>query len=533
MDFAELKTLTSPTDQTAPAIVSRNFGLPSTERLLLEGGDARIALTDGASNKYGCFPRPDPGMLAFGSSTASTISEAGFEAANALRRELLIATKTEAPDAVYAREVDRIRLDLEELCGTADLPGSEIIFAASGTDLHLIAAQLVAGSDTSDTLVIMVDGEETGRGVPLAVSGRHFNARTALGESVAEGKAVAGSAGIEVATVAVRLADGSPREAGDIDQEVESLAKAAIAHHRKVLLVLADVTKTGMIAPSISCAMALHRLPGEVEIMVDACQFRIAGTTLRSYLEHGFMVAITGSKFLTGPTFAGALFLPSRSAKRLRNRRLPSGLSAYSSQADWPTGWNAARSLPSTENFGLLLRWEAALEEFRAFHAVPESEVEWFLREFASAVQARIANDPSFSALPVPVIDRSPLNRAESWDRLPTVFPFVPHYAGTLGRTPLSREKTAEVYRLLQLDLSSRPDAGLPEFDTSAGLRCQLGQPVTCGMRNGIPVSALRLCASARLAVEATAQNRKNAQAVIERALSALDKVALLAAAIG
>jgi hypothetical protein len=59
-------------------------------------------------------------------------------------------------------------------------------------------------------------------------------------------------------------------------------------------------------------------------------------------------------------------------------------------------------------------------------------------------------------------------------------------------------------------------------------LRCQLGQPVACGQRDGVPVSALRLCASARLIVEATAQNGRQASAVIERALAVLEKTALL-----
>ncbi|MGZ3158455.1 MAG: hypothetical protein ACXU7H_05170, partial [Burkholderiaceae bacterium] len=71
------------------------------------------------------------------------------------------------------------------------------------------------------------------------------------------------------------------------------------------------------------------------------------------------------------------------------------------------------------------------------------------------------------------------------------------------------------IYRSLQTDLGN-------------GLRCQLGQPVACGSRNGIPVSALRLCASARLVVEGCAQHGKNASAVIQSALEALDKTAIL-----
>jgi hypothetical protein len=52
---------------------------------------------------------------------------------------------------------------------------------------------------------------------------------------------------------------------------------------------------------------------------------------------------------------------------------------------------------------------------------------------------------------------------------------------------------------------------------------CQLGQPVLCGSRDGIPVSALRLCSSARLAVAAA---EEGSAAVIARAMAALDRTA-------
>ena len=58
--------------------------------------------------------------------------------------------------------------------------------------------------------------------------------------------------------------------------------------------------------------------------------------------------------------------------------------------------------------------------------------------------------------------------------------------------------------------------------------RYQLGQPVSCGKRDGVPVSALRICASARLIVEATTGGGEKAARVIGKALAALDKAALL-----
>ncbi|OGT00425.1 MAG: hypothetical protein A3K04_12090 [Gallionellales bacterium RBG_16_56_9] len=175
-------------------------------------------------------------------------------------------------------------------------------------------------------------------------------------------------------------------------------------------------------------------------------------------------------------------------------------------------------------NFGLLLRWEAALEELRAFRSVPEAEVANFLQEFARAILKRLAADPLFEPLPVPALGRSLLGGATGWDHIQTIFPFLLfHSPADAGRLPLSREETTQVYRLLQIDLSDRY-----EDDAVAALRCQLGQPVACGNRGGVPVSALRLCASARLVVEATAQGGRHAPAVIGKAVGALDKAALL-----
>lgn len=495
--------------------------LPPTEQLLLAGGDARIAPDSGSTFSGG---RPDRRRAAFGSSTASAISEAGFAAADRLRGRIAAAT---CPDAlIYARELERIRRELLDLCGVSDSAGLEIVFAASGTDLHLIAAQLAGGIESSPTLAVMVDPAETGSGVPAALAGRHFSTLAALGDAVGEGLAIKGGGALEVVTVPIRKADGSPREAAALDAEVASLVMPAAASGRRVLLTLVDQSKTGLIAPSVGCvAMLARRLPDSVDVLVDACQFRIAPRTLRAYLEHGFMVALTGSKFLTGPSFAGALLIPSVVAKRLLGRPLSGALLAYSSRADWPQSCEAAGSLDNVANFGLLLRWEAALQELRAFRQLPESEVESFLRAFAQAVRNRLISDPLFAPLPVSEFDRRPLVDAVGWDLVQTIFAFVLYHPETpAGKRPLSMDETAQVYRLLQVDLSDSGQLG--GHGDVASLRCQLGQPVECGYRDGMPVAALRLCASARLITDASAGG--DASAVIEKALAALDKTALI-----
>jgi hypothetical protein len=282
-----------------------------------------------------------------------------------------------------------------------------------------------------------------------------------------------------------------------------------------VLLVMIDVSKTGLIAPSPACVARLNkRLPAMVDVMVDACQFRIAPVTLRAYLQHGFMVALTGSKFVTGPAFSGALLIPAGLAARLRSRPLPPAMASYSTQAEWPSNWSAVESLGDAGNFGLLLRWEAALAELRAFRAVPELQVADILWNFGAAVQSRLQGDLAFEALPAPELDRSALSAAEAWDCLPTIFPFLLIRRGRL----LNRKQTQNVYRLLQSELTG------PDF---AGIRCQLGQPVNCGVRDGAEVSALRMCVSARLVVEA-ACGETEMRRMIWRAGTVLDKAAWL-----
>ena len=493
--------------------IGQGYELPPTARLLTDGGDARIVCGPSGSNRYGCSSFPAPEVLAYGSSTASTISHAGFAAAEALRSRLHLAAYHVDSSVTYDRELDRVRRELKILCGVGEVPRLEIIFGASGTDLHLFASQLMVDTRAATPLIIRVEAEETGRGVPDALAGRHFSDCAALGDAVIAKAPLDCGRSIEILEVKCRTAEGGLRSALAIDAEVEEAVVRAVATGRRVLLTLVDVSKTGLLAPSPSCVVALQsRFPAWIEVLVDACQFRLAPSTLKAYLERDFLVAITGSKFITGPTFCGALFVPAGTAQRLRMRTLPPALKSYSARADWPRNWSARAALKNTANYGLLLRWEAALTELRAFSQVPESAIADFLKTFAKSVASHLANHPAFEMRPAPVLDRGPIGRVESWDSLPTIFPFLLKRRSALGkRTYLNQNETKRVHDLL----------------LASGF--QVGQPVSCGLREGVPVSALRLCLSSRLIVDALSPEGRGAKLIIAEAFDVLDKVADLA----
>lgn len=422
--------------------------LPSTADLLVAGGDDRLTLDPGSGrSRYACRPTPDPELVSLGSVTASHISPDAYHAASDLRQRCVHALRTEPALVVYRRGLAAVRQRLLAYCGCTPEDKPMVLLAPSGTDLFMLATNLRQPQCT-----VLIDGAETGSGVPLALLGSRQGAPH---------------------LVAVRHADGSLRDSAQVDAEYAAIVSQAAARGQRVLLVLTDISKTGLIAPSIGSVLALRaRWPQQLDVMVDACQLRLDPVTLRAYLAHGFMLALTGSKFITGPTFSGALLLPRAIAA------------------------NAVDAYTDRSNFGLLLRWEAALSEMERFAAVPQEVRLQCVRRFAEAVKRGLASHAHFTALPVSAIDRSALGVASGWDQVQTVFPLTVRAAD--GRL-FNADEARRLYLQLQL-----PAIGARRY--------QLGQPAAAG--------ALRLCLSARMIADAHAGLRQDVAADVPAALA-------------
>jgi hypothetical protein len=237
-------------------------------------------------------------------------------------------------------------------------------------------------------------------------------------------------------------------------------------------------------------------------VLVDACQFRLGCAGLRRYLDHGFAVAVTGSKFVGGPAFCGALILPERLARRLKSAPIAPWLGDYCGRDDWPAGFVGRGVLPDLPNLGLALRWRAALCELAAFRRLPEPQVAAALAELAQVVQGRLELHPRFEPLATPLPRRF---GPPGWDAVPSIFPFLVRHDGKV----LSAERTQALYERLR----------------AAPSPIRLGQPVPVGVREGTPIAALRLAVSAGQLVEALSveDGRKT---LARRALDALDAVA-------
>ncbi len=520
-----------PSADEVAALGARWAGIGPVEALLATGGDARLRIGEETRlNHYGTSHRPRPWAVTYASSTASSLSERGFAAAEQARRRLARGIPA---GGVAGR--DELRAVRDGIGRHYELPpGTGVVLAASGTDCEILALAAIAAAHRGRPLLnLLTAPEETGSGVPLASVGRHFAGDTARGGAVERGALLDGMPDdIRRADLAVRADDGTLLAPETVDRNACRLVGDAVAEGRHVLLHYLDISKTGLLAPSVECAAGLGRAHrGRIDVVVDACQARLTAERVRSYVEIGWTVMITGSKFFTGPPFCGAILLPPPLMAALADATLPAGLADYCGRHDWPDGLAAAGFLPDDVNIGMVLRWQAALAEMRAFAAVPPRRTREILERFTEAVSAAIARSRDTVAVVAPPLRRPVLGDARcAWDDVRTIIPFL--VIGRDGR-PLDLDASRRLYGWLNADVREALPPGLGAAERFlASLRCHVGQPAPVADGAGGIAGALRISAGARLVSGEPSHEGIDGEARLAReiadATACLEKLSLL-----
>lgn len=511
----------------------------SSEAMILTGGDPRIALDmQSATTGYGSSPRPVPGEISFASSTASSMTQTGFAAVEALRQRLIAGAIGEKLEACYDREATAIRHAICRYIGFEAVDDVAIVLSASGTDTTFAALALARGSDLTPIVSLFLSPDETGSGIPKAAAGCHFLGRTSLGHAVSAGTPIEGLGGTDVTSrsIELRQPSGKPRTLSAIDADVASHVTAIISSGRRCLLHVLDAAKTGTGAPRPGLVARLAAQHGErLSVLVDACQMRISPAVIRAHLAQGSMVQITGSKFFAGPPFSGALLVPPATARAAPV--LPKGLGLYCGASEWPPALShCSAQLPATRNLGILARWQAAIEEIDRFQSVPSSDANRLLERFAAEMTEAIGNCKELGLVEAPVLDRTGLDASHHWSATPTILSFTLSTTRRGRACVLGMDEMKRVHRWMLLDLSAALPATPSSRDQRAAhARCHLGQPVKISQDGERPIAALRLCASARVVSDAmlasgcgtTAAGR--IQSILDNARLALDKASLIA----
>lgn len=501
------------------------------EWLLASGGDTRLSLDPATDlNGYGCRPFPRPDAFTFASSTATSVSSRAYAAVAGMRQSLLREARQVGLEAAVDAQTERMRHALKQTLGLED-SGCEVVFSPSGTDSQLHALFLARALLGTPLLSVIAAADETGNGAAFATRGRHFNAVTAQGVAVAKGDPIRGLAeGVAGGMVSLRDEAGALRSINEVDGDIAHGVARAVAAGKRVVLFAMDSSKFGMRSPSHDCLRWIADAAGDdVLVVIDACQARLGRRRLRWYLDRGFMVLTTGSKFFTGAPFSGALLVPASLAARCAAiADVPDGLGAYGGKSDWPARFAGIRAaLPAQVNLGALLRWGCALEEMRSYFAVPDDFRTLALAQFAEVVPRLIAAQPCLEPMTVAGDGAALLDDDEFAAR--TIFPFFVHRKGAR----MSYAGASILYRALNDDVSPLLPASLPPMlRLLAARRCHIGQPVPLADGKGSSVGALRISAGARVVSESWRSDilvaRENLRGEFDQVRAIVEKLALL-----
>jgi hypothetical protein len=491
--------------------------------LLVRGGDGRLALNGYRGiNEYGCGPFPSPDTWCFSSSTASPISEMAYERVGLAREKLMRGAIAVGFEAAFEARAEEMR---GELKAALELSASEVevVFSPSGTDCQLHALALARSMLGAKLTTIVVAADQTGSGTAYTARGHHFNSRTASERMVRKDAPIAGLAGSCIALPLLRTSPDIAARA-DGDEAVLEAIETAVDGGACVSLQIMDSSKLGWRAPSEACLDEIAwRWPDQVQVVVDACQMRLSRSRLKTYLDRGYMVLITGSKFFGGPAFSGALLFPAALARSFEHGEgIAAGLSDYASRSDWPKGLPTWRSrFESRPNIGQWLRWEAALAEMTAYYNVPGAFRSFALRELGDSVASLIALSPSLG-----LVSSAPASSDIDDEEfvLPTIFPFTVRRDGNL----LSATDCRLLHRALMRDFGDVV-AESPADRAVAAQPCLVGQAVRIDRQGVTPTAVLRLCLGARHVTDAWSPDEAVAQ---QNLLRQADQVAGIVAKI-
>ena len=460
------------------------------EKLLAMHGDSRQVIDEATGlNKYWCTMNPRNDSTPFGSCTASSVSQIGYDAASRLLDRYRALSKNTDLAPVVSEHFSAIRSELNFLlCGHTQ-PDLEILLSPSGTDAELLALAIAHSFGRQQVTNILIGPTEVGSGTPAAASGQYFDTLTPAGNQVTKGEPIdaALADNTELVAISLRYEDGSPRDEKEIDSEVEEIvANRAKAGHQVLLHVIAH-SKTGLHAPSLPAVRRMkEKYAEQVLVIVDAAQGRFSRRGLKRACDEGHLVMITGSKFYGGPPFSGGLVVPPTACPPKDHLlELPRGFSDFFAQDYFPTSWrHAVKNLPESGSTGLLLRWTAAIAEIRDYYATPSRLRFQVLRDFESAVPDMLGGSDAIvlDEISEPII-------ADDVERLlqskKTVFPFyVKHADGT----QMNYEELRKVWEWLNADLSATIGPSVsPATRRDLAPRLHIGQPVKLGVGENAP----------------------------------------------
>lgn len=477
--------------------IVKNLAKP-TEYLLMDGGDLRLNIDEiDLLNKYGCRPFPRPDAFTFSSSTATSVSNFAFDKTDKVRSILI---RNSLKNGFKNASIDFSELLKNNLKKIFKLnEESEIIFSPSGTDSSLQIAAITQIFSDKEITHVLVASDETGSGVPSALKGCHFENTTALNFPVKKGDKIEGFRDVDLIKIPFRDENGALKSSKQLDEEVYDAIYKTNEQGRHIVLHTMDQSKLGYQSPSDELIKRLNTLAKlSIQIVVDGSQLRLDPKDIQNYLNKGYIVTITGSKYFTGPPYSGALLLPKSVSKVLHSVKnsLPAGLTQYYNHPDWPISWFCSNDLSDGYNYGSYMRWNAAIVEMDRYYKTPilyrNMGIEMFCNFVEDSIKEASFLEPIYG-------NETKTNSYTSKEfgirNIRTIFPFFI----LKNKEVLSVDNVKKLYTLLNSDLSDQFEDSPLEIIRLAAQKCHIGQAVNVKYGNDIESAVLRISLGARV----------------------------------
>jgi hypothetical protein len=480
--------------------ILENLAKP-TEFLLMSGGDLRLNIDEfELLNKYGCRPFPRPEAYTFASSTATSVSNYAFDKTDKVRTILIQNSLKKGLKNATNEFSELLKNNLRKTLKIKD--DCQIIFSPSGTDSSLQIAAMTQIISDKEITHVLVASDETGSGVPAALKGCHFENTTALNYPVKKGDRIEGFRDIDLIKVPFRDENGQLKSSTQLDTEIFDAISTTNESGRHIVLHAMDQSKLGYQSPSETMIRKLDSLDNlSIQIIVDGSQLRLDPIDIRAYLNKGYIVTITGSKYFTGPPYAGALIIPksvSASINAVKNT-IPKGLTNYYNHSDWPTSWFCSKDLPDGFNYGSSMRWNAAIVEMDRYYKTPILYRNLGIEMFCNFVEASIKEAPFLEPL---FGDETKINTYNSEKfglrNIRTIFPFFI----LKNNEVLPIDQVKKLYILLNSDISDQFEEASLEIIRLAAQKCHIGQAVSVKYGNDFQSAVLRISLGARVISE-------------------------------
>ncbi len=480
--------------------ILENLAKP-TEYLLMAGGDLRLNIDEiELLNKYGCRPFPRPDAFTFASSTATSVSNFAFDKTDKVRSILISNSLKYGFKKATLELAELLKNNLRKIFKLDD--ACEIIFSPSGTDSSLQIAAITQIISDKDITHVLIASDETGSGVPAALKGCHFENTTALNYPIKKGDKIEGFRDIELIKIPFRDENGALKSSAQLDEEVFDAVSKTNDLGRHVVLHTMDQSKLGYQSPSEKLIKKLNTIDKlSMQIIVDGSQLRLDPKDIQNYLNKGYIVTITGSKYFTGPPYSGALILPECVSNLILSAEntLPKGLTQYYNHSDWPATWFCSQDLSDGYNYGSYMRWNAAIVEMDRYYKTPvlyrNMGIEMFCNFVDDSIKDATFLEPLYG-------DETNTNTYKSKEfgirNIRTIFPFFI----LKNNEVLSIDNVKKLYTLLNSDLSDQFEDAPLEIIRLAAQKCHIGQAVNVKYGNDIESAILRISLGARVISE-------------------------------